>query len=178
MADTPLITCWTTPGKDIFPNGMWPLRPTVPKALNEKVPMPSTREPRHVSWGFPCLVERAGDRRRCLVLVAPVEPRFDHDALVMTLSSHALCGSILLMGTPESLECKVTENAPHCWTKGRLRRMSFAVDRKDLLERFGWVWTSKALPSLLAHIAYKHLGFPVIARHLWIPLRNEGPAAP
>jgi len=131
------------------------------------IPMPSGREARHRSHGFGARVSMA-DGSDGFVLVAPVEQRFDHDALLSTVLASPHHGAILAVSPPDSVRPLATE-----WStasqpeRGRLRRLSFYVDR-DLLESTVDFRFVRRYRASLVHIRHEHQSFPVVARQLWL----------
>lgn len=163
-------TCWTAVGGD-RPGGLVPFRPALSLEASKTVPMPSGREARHLSFGAAYLVSVPGTMTPDLVLSVPVEARFAEEGIQAAVSSMPWCLSILSSAPMESVQCRVTEHLPS-GTRGRLRRMSFLIDRYDLVSRFRWPWSTRPHPSCLHHSNVSHLGFPATIRVLRIRPRT------
>lgn len=158
------------------PDGLQPIRCALGLPPHLGIPMPSGLEARHWSFGFAASAELA-DGSRGFVLAAPVEPRFDRDALLETLTTSPHHGRILEATETGSVQALATEwNRADQGSRGRLRRLSFYVDRPRLLEAVGFPFVSRYAASLV-HIHHELRSFPVVVRQLWL-VPAVGPRPP
>lgn len=140
------------------------------------IPMPSTRELRHYSYGFGASVTMV-DGSKGFVLVAPVEARFAREALIDTIRASPHHGQIHALSDTGTVQPLATEwHTSHHHERGRLRRLSFYLDRDDLESSIGFLLVRRYAASLV-HIHHEYQSFPVVARQLWlVPATRPYPA--